>query len=46
MRTDAQINGNRNTHHEQAAKAKDDEPPDHPHDELGYQTLTVIRRLP
>ena len=45
MRADTQINGNRNAHNEQAAKAKDDKPPDHPHDELGYQTLTGIRRL-
>ena len=43
VRADAQKDGDRNTHDEQAAKAKDDEPPDHPHDELGYQTLKPIR---
>lgn len=40
---DPQVDGNRNTHDKQAAEAQDDEPPDHPHDELGYQTLPRIR---
>ena len=43
VRADAQINGDGNAYDKQAAKAKDDEPPDHPHDELGYQTLKPIR---
>ena len=40
---DPQIDGDGNTHDKQAAEAKDDEPPDHPHDELGYQTLKPVR---
>ena len=43
VRADPQVDGDRNTHDKQAAEAKDDEPPDHPHDELGYQTLKPIR---
>ena len=39
---DAQKDGDGNTHDQQAAEAKDDEPPDHPHDELGYQTLPGV----
>ena len=44
VRADTQIDGDRNAHDEQAAEAKDDEPPDHPHNELGYQTLKPMRR--
>jgi hypothetical protein len=44
MGADTQKDSNRHAHHEKAAEAKDDEPPDHPHDELGYQTLVGVRR--
>src|ERR1700757_2677165 len=43
VRADPQIDGDRNAYNEQAAKAQDDEPPDHPHDKLGYQTPKPIR---
>ena len=43
MGADTQKDSNRHAHNEKAAEAKDDEPPDHPHDELGYQTLKPIR---
>jgi hypothetical protein len=38
MSADAQKNSNRNAYNQQAAETEDDKPPDHPHDELGYQT--------
>jgi hypothetical protein len=44
VRADAQIDGDRDAHDKQAAEAKDDEPPNHSHNELGYQTLTHALR--
>jgi len=43
MGADSQKNSNRDAHDQKAAKAKDDKPPDHPHDKLGYQTPGGIR---
>lgn len=38
MSADAQKNSDRNAYNQKAAETEDNKPPNHPHDELGYQT--------